>query len=94
MPNTIFCSYPTVSVSDIVNVMLLVPSIEATAEMTKREVQAAFGPALDRCVELICETGFDEQAIELEKEIKHLLCSAFESATDYEVPAPCDDLPF
>lgn len=94
MPNTI-PSFRNVSVSDIVAITLLVPSPEATEKMTMREVENAFGPALDRCVDLICETGFDSKAIELEKEIKHLLVSAFERATDYEPPAPMtSDLPF
>ena len=51
MPNTI-PSFRNVSVSDIVAITLLVPSPEATEKMTMREVENAFGPALDRCVDL------------------------------------------
>lgn len=72
----------------------IAPTINA-ATMTKAEIAAAWSPVLNELYDLVLDSGFDGDVIELYENAQSMYCQDYALATDYvKQVANTDELPF
>ena len=71
----------------------IAPTINA-ATMTKEEIAAAWSPVLNELYDLVLDSGFDTDVVELYEYAQKMYCEDYALATDYVKQVATDELPF